>query len=408
MDIDPINLLLRLVNASGINHTLLEYPYENICKVDGGLRRYLFQDFDYSLIAGKMVNESRHKNLYFITDEFECNYVFLRLPRGTESAEDVSIVIGPYLNVQYENFIEAVVEQNKLSGKQATELVNAYLGIPILDTYHVFESEVIILAEYIFETAKFPIIRARSNLSGPDINLAENQTPEDHLSMAMIEEKYHHEDELLQAVERGDLQEAIIQLSGFKKYHYEQRFTDALRNYKNTLIILNSLLRKAVQRADVHPSFINNLSSTYAYKIESARKLSEFSGLSRDMLRKYCLLVKNHSLRGYTKIIQFVINYISLHLDESLTLVRLSELANVNPSYLSARFKKETGETLTEFINQKRVQQAILLLNSTDLPINQIAERVGVLDENYFSRLFRKHLGKSPRAYRKAIKKNIV
>ena len=74
--------------------------------------------------------------------------------------------------------------------------------------------------------------------------------------------------------------------------------------------------------------------------------------------------------------------------------------------YLSRRFKQEVGVTLTEYVNQKRIERAEALLKVTELPVSEVAAAVGILDGNYFSRLFRKQTGMSPSKYRNAQKEN--
>ena len=59
------------------------------------------------------------------------------------------------------------------------------------------------------------------------------------------------------------------------------------------------------------------------------------------------------------------------------------------------------GETINHLITQKRLQQAKILLKNSDKSISEIAEAVGFNDYNYFSRIFKKYYGISPRDYRK-------
>ena len=66
-------------------------------------------------------------------------------------------------------------------------------------------------------------------------------------------------------------------------------------------------------------------------------------------------------------------------------------------------FKKETGKTLTEYVNGKRIEQAVFLLNSTRLQVQTIAQHCGISDVNYFTRLFKATLGKTPKEYRDSI-----
>ncbi|MGG1515607.1 helix-turn-helix domain-containing protein [Paenibacillus oryzisoli] len=84
----------------------------------------------------------------------------------------------------------------------------------------------------------------------------------------------------------------------------------------------------------------------------------------------------------------------------------LAEVAahvHLNPSYFSNLFKKETGESITGYIQNLRVQKAKLLLKSTDMKIFEISEATGFNDSNYFTHLFNKIAGVSPKEYRKQV-----
>ena len=121
------------------------------------------------------------------------------------------------------------------------------------------------------------------------------------------------------------------------------------------------------------------------------------------MTRKYTLIVKNHSLRGYSKLVRKVLVHIDLDLSGDLTLSTQAKLLDVNPCYLSSIFKKETGQTLTEYVTGKRIEQAIFLLNSTNMQIQTIAQYCGIPDVCYFTKTFKKIVGKSPTEYKNTI-----
>ena len=160
---------------------------------------------------------------------------------------------------------------------------------------------------------------------------------------------------------------------------------------------------KAVESAAVHPIHIDSISSQYAKKIEAVTSEASCISLYKEMVRKYCLLVKNHSLKGYSLLVRKVITKIDYDLTADLSLKVQAEYLNVNPSYLSTLFKKETGMTLTEYINRKRIENALLLLNSTDMQIQMIAQYCGITDVNYFTKTFKKIVGKTPKEYREMI-----
>ena len=78
----------------------------------------------------------------------------------------------------------------------------------------------------------------------------------------------------------------------------------------------------------------------------------------------------------------------------------MASLCNVSPSYFSALFKKETGVTLTDFVNNRRIRLAKHLLKTTNLHIQTIAQHCGILDFHYFCRMFKKSVGQTPTQYR--------
>lgn len=95
------------------------------------------------------------------------------------------------------------------------------------------------------------------------------------------------------------------------------------------------------------------------------------------------------------------LGYIRRHAAEpDLTLTDAAAHAGVTPSYLSALFRRELGQTFTTCVTERRLELARHLLRTTDLPAGQVARAAGFRDSHYFSALFKKHAGCSPSAYR--------
>lgn len=96
------------------------------------------------------------------------------------------------------------------------------------------------------------------------------------------------------------------------------------------------------------------------------------------------------------------LDYIEKNYQNSeLTLQILCKYLSISPSYFSAVFKKETGETFVEVLTKKRMEVAKNLLKYTSLRNYEIAERVGFSDSHYFSQTFKKFVGKTPKEYAK-------
>ena len=92
--------------------------------------------------------------------------------------------------------------------------------------------------------------------------------------------------------------------------------------------------------------------------------------------------------------------YIEEHYAENLTLTNLAEMVNANGYYLSHAFKKITHYSPQQYILRRRIGKAQCLLVYTSLSLTEISARVGYEDSNYFSRVFKKVIGMSPRLYR--------
>lgn len=123
------------------------------------------------------------------------------------------------------------------------------------------------------------------------------------------------------------------------------------------------------------------------------------------MIHKYCLLVRNHSMKNYSQLTQRCITYIDFHYAEPLSLSFFADMCHVTKSYLSTLFKKETDTNITDYIHSVRIRHALVLLNSTALPIHAIAASCGYSDINYFIKIFKRLNGNSPKQYRSQMTK---
>ena len=98
-----------------------------------------------------------------------------------------------------------------------------------------------------------------------------------------------------------------------------------------------------------------------------------------------------------------IILYLEKHYTERLSVEAIAEQYGVSRPYISEQFRKRTGKSLKAYITDLRMRHACMLMTDTHLSIHTIAERCGYVDPLFFSRLFRKTYGLSPKAYKEAV-----
>lgn len=393
----------KILKSFRLKNHLITNDTAELTDIDMGLRKLLGLEKEYQASRDFLRDKIQSNVIYKMTDIFYCNYIFIRLP---DVSENITLVIGPYTTTEISrNILMEFTEQYSIPTQLFNTLEKYFNNIPYLESDNSLFVLLNTLGEavwgsansFTFETLDQDPVSQRLSA---DFTISPEEQTDALINMKAVEERYAVENQLLQAISQGLTHKVEMLVSSFSVSHYEKRAVDPIRNMQNYCIIMNTLLRKAVENGSVHPFYIDGLSSDFGRKIEQITSIDSAKKLQRDMIHKYCLLVKNHSMQGYSLLVQKVITCIDTDLTADLTLNTIASNMNVNASYLSTLFKRETGNTLTEYVNEKRIQHGILLLHSTSLQIQTIASYCGIPDVNYFTKLFKKKVGKTPKEYR--------
>jgi response regulator containing cheY-like receiver domain and araC-type DNA-binding domain len=103
------------------------------------------------------------------------------------------------------------------------------------------------------------------------------------------------------------------------------------------------------------------------------------------------------------QVVAQVQEYIKNHLSEKLTLADVAAVFNFSPNYLSQLFGKYGDSGFVEYITETRIAAAKEMLEQGDLKVYEIAEKLGYESAFYFSKVFKKVTGLSPREYQQSI-----
>jgi AraC family transcriptional regulator len=126
--------------------------------------------------------------------------------------------------------------------------------------------------------------------------------------------------------------------------------------------------------------------------------------LSLHLLRRYSDRApgapRAHRLTGAR--LRAVVEHIEAHLADDLRLERLARLADMDRHHFSRAFKQATGSPPHQYVTEQRIGRATELLAGSDLPIAEIAHMVGMSSQSHLTTVFRRLIGDTPAAYRRA------
>ena len=175
----------------------------------------------------------------------------------------------------------------------------------------------------------------------------------------------------------------------------------SLRDHKNQVISFITLSTRAAIRGGLNAESAYYLGNYYINLVEKCSGFADIIRVNNTMYDDF--LHRVHRIRSERPVsdrIQACFLYIDTHLSEKISVSQLAREAGYSEYYLAAKFKKETGMNVVEYVQNKRIEKSRLLLRSTQMSIQEIADEVGFCNASYFAKNFRKAQGISPAEYR--------
>ena len=147
-----------------------------------------------------------------------------------------------------------------------------------------------------------------------------------------------------------------------------------------------------------------------ADQVRSARTSEAVLAILQEQLGTYAGVIRkfHEDRRAKNPVIQSCIRHIHQHMPGKMDVGMLADELHVSPKYLSPLFARETGQTLTSYITELRIDEAKRLLETTDMSLLEISEMLSFCSQSYFCTVFKGITGVTPNVYRLEVQKELL
>ncbi len=217
--------------------------------------------------------------------------------------------------------------------------------------------------------------------------------------------RHHYFDEEMKQyrlMQSGDPSAVEESAAMMKRTQAQMRLSqDPLLNVKYLFVANITITTRFAIEGGMDSETAYNSSDLYITGLERCHTPEEVLELHREMfsyfIRHMASLKKD---RVYSRRVIQCMEYIDLHLHMPIRLTELAEHAQLNPSYLSVLFKKETGVPVSEYVLNRRIDIAKNMLLYSEYSASQISEILTFSSQSHFIRVFKKKEGMTPREYK--------
>ncbi len=318
------------------------------------------------------------------------------LDRGIDGEEPRCFyLLGPvFIEDVAAQRLETAVTALGITGGEKRELVQQLAAAPMLPINHFLDYGLMLhysLTGEHLDAGTFRFVDREEAASPPQ---EADRQRSSHGTWAM-------EQELLRLIEEGnpDYRKRAARLVGRGKM-MPLGGGSTLRHIKNSVIIFTALCTRSAIRGGMSPEAAYTLSDRYINRVESAGSFEEVANLNRLMQDDFVQRVRDSRVSGDSPMIQRLRQYLDTHPEQTPVVPELAAELGYSPSHLAREFKKQTGQTIQQYLRSRRIELARLALRSSGESVQSICHRLGFSSQSYFAAEFRKAVGLTPTAYR--------
>lgn len=176
---------------------------------------------------------------------------------------------------------------------------------------------------------------------------------------------------------------------------------DPVRNIKYLFIANVTIMTRFAIEGGLDCETAYTISDLYINKMDACQTVEAVICLHRDMVTYFTARMAGLRKENvFSRPVIRCMDYIDCHLHMPIRAAELAEYVNLNHSYLSVLFKKETGISISGYVMQKRIDTAKNMLRYSDYSASQIGEILAFSSQSHFIRCFKKSAGLTPKEYR--------
>lgn len=210
---------------------------------------------------------------------------------------------------------------------------------------------------------------------------------------------YEKEKALITKLKTGDTDKAKALLNDLLGYVFFAEGNN-LEVVKSRALELSSLLSRAAIEGGATSDSILKINNQFLMSLQSIQTLDDLCYKLQETIDVFTDCMFNYIPSKSNEIVKKAIRYISKNFSHTLTLDEVAGHVHLNPAYFSTLFKQSTGSSFKEYLNMVRVEESKRLLANTDYSIIDISLATGFEDQSYFSKVFKKYTGLTPKQYR--------
>lgn len=220
--------------------------------------------------------------------------------------------------------------------------------------------------------------------------------PTPFVTVDSIQSRHNLEEFYMAQIEKGDFARAY---PAFQQLSRQSTPVGASMDIEGFSIVC-TMTRIAAREGGAPAAGLHTITEAYRSRIRHSNQADEIQNLVYQYIREICAIVRRNQTMPYSQVICQTIEYISRNLNSSLSLDSIADEIGISPAWLSTRFHNETGHTLTNYIMRERMRTASDYLAFTSIPVQEVSTSVGILDNNYFTKVFKKFYHMTPTEYR--------